>query len=126
LNINKKKLAPGRYFFAIPAYRIFASSSSDNGSNKQIGAGLSFAFIMKKKMKKVLYLILAGVAIGILVAPGKGSETWQKLKEGFNDWKDGAMDQINDMVSQGKDLVAKGRDTVDTAKNEARETVDQW
>jgi gas vesicle protein len=85
--------------------------------------GLSFAFIMKKKMKKVICLILAGVAIGILVAPGKGSETWQKLKEGFNDWKDGAMDQINDMVSQGKDAIAKGSET---AKNEVRETVDQW
>jgi len=77
-------------------------------------------------MKKVIYLILAGVAIGILVAPGKGSETWQKLKEGFNDWKDGAMDQINDMVSQGKDLVRDGKVTTAAVRNEARETVDQW
>ena len=77
-------------------------------------------------MKKILLLVLAGAAIGILVAPGKGSETWQKLKEGFNDWKDGAMDHINDMVSQGKDVVAKDRDKVNVAKNEVRETVDQW
>ena len=77
-------------------------------------------------MKKVIYLILAGVGIGILVAPGKGSETWQKLKEGFNDWKDGAMDQINDMVSQGKDLVRDGKATTAAVRNEARETVDQW
>jgi gas vesicle protein len=77
-------------------------------------------------MKKALYLILAGVAIGILVAPDKGSETWRKLKDGFDDWKEGAMDQINDMVSQGKELVGKGKDAADTAKNEVRETVDQW
>ena len=66
------------------------------------------------------------MAIGILVAPGKGSETWRKLKEGFDDWKEGAMDQINDIVSQGKDLVGKGRDTAESLKNEAMETVDQW
>ena len=77
-------------------------------------------------MKKALYLILAGVAIGILVAPGKGSETWRKLKDGFDDWKEGAMDQINDMVSQGKDLVGKGRDSAESLKNEAMETADQW
>jgi gas vesicle protein len=77
-------------------------------------------------MKKALYLILAGVAIGILVAPDKGSETWRKLKDGFDDWKEGAMDQINEMVSQGKELVGKGKDAADTAKNEVRETADQW
>ena len=77
-------------------------------------------------MKKALYLILAGVAIGILVAPDKGSETWRKLKDGFDDWKEGAMDQINDLVTQGKELVGKGKEAADTAKNEVRETVDQW
>jgi gas vesicle protein len=77
-------------------------------------------------MKKALYLILAGVAIGILVAPEKGSETWRKLKDGFNDWKDGAMDQINDIVSQGKELVGNGKDGVATIKNEALEKVNEW
>jgi gas vesicle protein len=82
--------------------------------------------LLKKEMKKALYLILAGVAIGILVAPDKGSETWRKLKEGFDDWKEGAMDQINDMVSQGKELVGQGMDVTDNAKNEVRETVNEW
>ena len=77
-------------------------------------------------MKKALYLILAGVAIGILVAPGKGSETWRKLKDGFDDWKEGAIDQINEMVSQGKDLVGKGVNSAESLKNETMETVDQW
>ena len=74
-------------------------------------------------MKKALYLILAGVAIGILVAPEKGSETRRKLKVGFDEWKDGAMDQINDMVSQGQDLISKGKDLVGTGKSEARQAV---
>ena len=77
-------------------------------------------------MKKALYLILAGVAIGILVAPDKGSETWRKIKDGFEDWKEGAMNQINDMASQAKDLVGEGKKEADTAKNEVRETVNQW
>ena len=38
-------------------------------------------------MKKALYLILAGVAIDILVAPDKGSETWRKLKDRFETLK---------------------------------------
>ncbi len=70
-------------------------------------------------MKKALYLILAGVAIGILVAPDKGSETLRKLKDRFDDWKEDARDQVNDLVSQGKDAV-------NTAKNEARQTVNEW
>jgi gas vesicle protein len=77
-------------------------------------------------MKKALYLILAGVAIGILVAPDKGSETLRKLKDGFDDWTDSAKDQFNDMISQGKDLVSKGKDAVDSAKSDARKTVNEW
>jgi gas vesicle protein len=77
-------------------------------------------------MKKAICLILAGLAIGILVAPDKGSETWRKIKDGFDDWKEGAMDQFNDLVSQGKDLVGKGKDAIDSAKTEARQTANEW
>jgi gas vesicle protein len=80
----------------------------------------------KSKMKKAFYLILAGVAIGILVAPDKGSETWRKIKDGFDDWKEGAMNHINDMASQAKELLGEGEGAADTAKNEVRETVNQW
>jgi gas vesicle protein len=55
-------------------------------------------------MKKAFYLILAGVAVGLLIAPQKGTETLQKLKKGFNDWKDDAKDQLNDVISKGKSM----------------------
>ncbi len=77
-------------------------------------------------MKKAFYLILAGVAIGMLIAPDKGSETLRKLKDGFDDWKDNAMDQLNGVVSQGKDLVGKGKDAVNSVKTKARSTVSDW
>ncbi len=70
-------------------------------------------------MKKAIYLILAGVAIGILVAPDKGSETWRKVKARFDDWKDDVMDQADELVSQGKD-------TLNTVKNEARKSAGEW
>jgi gas vesicle protein len=52
----------------------------------------------------------SGVAIGILIAPGKGSETWKKIKDGLEDLRDQALDQVNDVVAKGKDLVGKGND----------------
>ncbi|MEO5595312.1 MAG: YtxH domain-containing protein [Chitinophagaceae bacterium] len=39
-------------------------------------------------MNKTLIALLAGVAIGILVAPDKGSATRNKLIDGFNDVAD--------------------------------------
>jgi gas vesicle protein len=77
-------------------------------------------------MKKALYLILAGVAIGILLAPDKGTETWKKLKQNFDDWKDDATDRVNDIVSQGKDLLGKGKQAVNIAASEAQGTANNW
>jgi gas vesicle protein len=77
-------------------------------------------------MKKALYLILAGVAIGILIAPDKGSETWRKVKEGFDDWKDDAMDQLNGIVSKGKDLAGKGKQTFESVKTEVENKANGW
>jgi gas vesicle protein len=57
-------------------------------------------------MKKAIYLLLAGVAVGLLIAPGKGTETVKKLKKGFNDWKDDAKDQLNDVISKGKAMAS--------------------
>jgi gas vesicle protein len=60
-------------------------------------------------MKKALILILAGVAVGLFLAPDKGSETFNKLVKGFDDLKDKAMDEINDLVGKGKDVINKGK-----------------
>jgi gas vesicle protein len=38
----------------------------------------------------------AGAAIGILLAPEKGSDTRQKLKDNFNTW----IDELNGMISR--------------------------
>ena len=62
-------------------------------------------------MKKVLLILLAGVAVGLLIAPDKGSETWTKVVDGLDDLKDKAMDEINNLVEKGKDLVSKGKET---------------
>lgn len=77
-------------------------------------------------MKKAFYLILAGVAIGILIAPEKGSETWIKLKEGFEDMKDQVLDQVNDIVAQGKDLVGKGKNVASDMVDSTRKTTNEW
>jgi gas vesicle protein len=70
-------------------------------------------------MKKVFYLILAGVAIGILVAPRKGSETRRKILDNFGDLKNDAMDQVNDIVAQGKDMESD-------IKKDSRKIVNEW
>jgi hypothetical protein len=64
-------------------------------------------------MKAAFWLIMSGVAIGILLAPDKGSVTWQKLVDRFNDLKGEASDRVNDMKDKGKDMVNQGIDLVE-------------
>jgi hypothetical protein len=66
-------------------------------------------------MKKMLFVLLAGVAIGVLLAPDKGSETWKKLVDGLDDIKDKAVDEMNNMVDKGKGLFSKVQDMTQTA-----------
>ena len=77
-------------------------------------------------MKKAFYLILAGVAVGILIAPRKGSETWQKLKDSFDDWKEDTADQMNDFIMQGKQMAGKGKSMANTLHNEAAKEIHEW
>jgi gas vesicle protein len=58
-------------------------------------------------MKKAFYLILAGVTIGLLIAPAKGSETWQKIKDSFDDLKNDSLDHVNDIIADGQSKVSK-------------------
>jgi gas vesicle protein len=69
-------------------------------------------------MKKAFYLILTGIAIGILIAPAKGSETWQKITDSLDDLKTKTKDSINDLVDGAKGIAEKGKKGAEKAANE--------
>ena len=60
-------------------------------------------------MNKTLLVLLFGIGIGLLVAPAKGSETWYRLVNGFDEYKDKLSDGASDLVDQGKDALNKGK-----------------
>jgi hypothetical protein len=64
-------------------------------------------------MNKILLTLLAGVAIGLLIAPGKGSETWRRVVDGLDDYKDKVSDEANDIYVAGMDAVKKGKSKVE-------------
>lgn len=66
-------------------------------------------------MKKILLVLLAGVAIGMLLAPEKGTETWKKLVDGLDDIKDNAIDEMNNLMDKSKGLIKKARSKAQTA-----------
>ena len=55
-------------------------------------------------MNKTLLTLLIGIGIGILIAPAKGSETWNKLVDGLNDLKDKLEGEADDVVDKAKDF----------------------
>ena len=69
-------------------------------------------------MKKAFWLILTGIAIGILVAPDKGSETLKKIKDKLDDLKDRAADNINDMVDTVRETTQKTGENVKSISTE--------
>ena len=69
-------------------------------------------------MKKVFYLILTGIAIGILLAPGKGSDTWQKITDCLDDLKTKTKDTINDLVGGAKNMAEEAKSGAEKAANE--------
>ena len=54
-------------------------------------------------MGKFLTGVLAGVAIGLLVAPDKGSKTRQKITDALNDLLGEAKDQMNSSAERFRD-----------------------
>ena len=54
-------------------------------------------------MGKFLTGVLAGVAIGLLVAPDKGSKTRQKISDALNDLLGEAKDRVNSSAEQFRD-----------------------
>ena len=63
-------------------------------------------------MKKGFWLIMTGVAIGLLIAPDKGSETWKKFTGKVDDLKDKARQSLDDLSDTGKDMARKGKEGV--------------
>jgi len=66
-------------------------------------------------MKKILLVLLAGVALGMLIAPEKGSETLKKLADGLDDIKDSAIDEMNNLMGKSKGLINKAMAKAKTA-----------
>jgi hypothetical protein len=57
-------------------------------------------------MKKVLFILMAAAAVGLLLNSEKGSKTLKKLAESLDDIKDKALDDMNKLVAKGKKWVA--------------------
>jgi hypothetical protein len=72
-------------------------------------AGPVFVFRTFKKMRKVFYLILTGIAFGILIVPGKGSETWQKISDIVEDLKSKTKNTIYDLIGGVKNMAEEGK-----------------
>lgn len=66
-------------------------------------------------MNKILLGLLAGIAIGIALAPEKGSVTREKLRKGFDDLKNKAGDAAKEFA----DEVDKGFENLKTRFNNA-------
>jgi len=69
-------------------------------------------------MNRFLMTLLAGVAIGLLIAPAKGSETWKKLTNGLDDYKDKVSDEANDLFESGAQAVKNGKTKLEGKANE--------
>lgn len=60
-------------------------------------------------MNKILVGLLAGIAIGVLLAPDKGSETLRKIRSRINDYTDQAEDEADDLADKAKSAINKGK-----------------
>ena len=67
-------------------------------------------------MNKTLLTLATGIAIGILLAPRKGSETRRKIVNRFNDFTEDLQDDADLLYASGKNLV-------DTVKRDTNEFV---
>jgi hypothetical protein len=76
-------------------------------------------------MNKTFLTLLVGIGIGILVAPGKGSDTWKKLVDGFDEYKDKISDKGADLADKAKGVLNKEKSKVQGVVNDM-ETTPQW
>ena len=76
-------------------------------------------------MNKTFLTLLVGIGIGILLAPAKGSETWKKLVDGFDEYKDKLSDEGSNLVEKGKDVLNREKSKAQGVLNDI-ETTPQW
>ena len=76
-------------------------------------------------MNKVLVGFTAGLLVGILFAPGKGSDTrdglarkGRDLKNKFNDMVDSISEKFETVQEEAEDLMEKGRQRAQAYRNE--------
>jgi gas vesicle protein len=69
-------------------------------------------------MNKLLTGLAIGVAIGILLAPDKGSETRKKIAEKGNDLKDMFNDFVDTLSDKIDSIRGQAEDAVEAAKAE--------
>lgn len=74
---------------------------------------------------KIIVGILAagavGVAVGMLLAPAKGSDTRKAIKDNFSGKAEGISTLLADLISQGKQLLEDGKDQVAELRDEAKD-----
>jgi hypothetical protein len=81
--------------------------------------GSGICILGLKKMRKLFYLILTGIAIGILLAPGKGSDTWRKITDCLDNLKSKTKDTINGLAGGARNMAEEG-------KSGAEKTANPW
>jgi gas vesicle protein len=71
-------------------------------------------------MNKTMITLLAGVAIGLLVAPDKGSETFKRFTNGLKGLKDQASKEAENLYDTGKVGLEKGKSKLSSAGRELK------
>ena len=97
-------------FIAIFTYNLKTENMKDN-TTKIIGALLVGAAV--------------GVAIGMLMAPDKGSETRKKLADDANDMAHNAEEEIKDVIDAIKKKVSEMEQTLSSGLDKAKEMVEE-
>jgi hypothetical protein len=76
-------------------------------------------------MNKTFLTLLVGIGIGILIAPAKGSETWKKLVDGLDEYKDKLSNEGADLADKGKDMLNREKSRVQGVVNDL-EAAPEW